>query len=99
MEKLFAVCTPGLEVFAAQELQQLGLMRRHEIGSSAEPGGIEFEGSYQDVYRANLSLRTVSRVLVRLVSFTLPNFPNSVGRRAVCFGKTISLRDDRSHYV
>ncbi len=90
MEKLFAVCTPGLEPFAAQELYQLGLTggspsprsetfptesgASYETGSY-ESGGIEFEGSLQDVYRANLYLRTASRVLVRLGQFYAAEFP------------------------
>ena len=75
MEKLFAVCTPGLETFAVQELHQLGLIDRHETGSLVEPGSIEFQGSFQDVYRANLSLRTASRLLVRLGQFYAAEFP------------------------
>jgi len=85
MEKLFAVCTPGLEPLAAQELHQLGLMDgssspRPETFSTAsgvsyESGGIEFQGSLQDAYRANLHLRTASRVLVRLGQFYAAEFP------------------------
>ena len=90
MEKLFAVCTPGLEPFAAQELYQLGLMGVSsslrsetfptESGASYESGGyesggIEFQGSLQDAYRANLYLRTASRVLVRLGQFYAAGFP------------------------
>jgi putative N6-adenine-specific DNA methylase len=85
MEKLFAVCTPGLEPIAAQELDQLGLMgscssSRSETsptegGSPSEYGGIEFQGSIHDVYRANLYLRTASRVLVRLGQFYASAFP------------------------
>jgi len=80
MEKLFAVCTPGLEPFAAQELHRLGLMGGDESGASAksghdESGGIEFQGSLHDVYRANLYLRTASRVLVRLGQFYAAEFP------------------------
>ena len=75
MEKLFVVCTPGLESFAAQELHQLGLMGGDESGSAYEPGGIEFQGSLHDVYRANLHLRTASRVLVRLGQFYAAEFP------------------------
>jgi len=90
MEKLFAVCTPGLEPFAAQELSQLGLMDcdpsarlkifSTESGASYEsvdyePGGIEFQGSLHDAYRANLYLRTASRVLVRLGQFYAAEFP------------------------
>src|SRR3972149_9521984 len=90
MEKLFAVCTPGLEPFAAQELYQLGLMG---VSSSSRPdtfptesgasyesggyesGGIEFQGSLHEAYRANLYLRTASRVLVRLGQFYAAEFP------------------------
>jgi len=85
MEKLFAVCTPGLEPFAAQELHQLGLMGGYsssrlrafstESGSPYESGGIEFQGSLHDAYRANLYLRTASRVLVRLGQFYAAEFP------------------------
>ena len=85
MEKLFAVCTPGLEPIAAQELDQLGLMgicsssrsetSPTEDGSPSEYGGIEFQGSIHDVYRANLNLRTASRVLVRLGQFYASAFP------------------------
>lgn len=78
MEKLFAVCAPGLGPFTALELDQLGLMGSHpprsenfptEKGPPDESGGIEFQGSLHDVYRANLYLRTASRVLVRLGEF------------------------------
>ena len=85
MEKLFAVCTPGLEPFTALELDQLGLMGSHspsrsekfltEKGPQFESGGIEFHGSLHDVYRANLYLRTASRVLVRLGEFYASAFP------------------------
>jgi putative N6-adenine-specific DNA methylase len=85
MEKLFAVCAPGLEPFTGLELDRLGLMGSHppsrsenfltKKGSPYEPGGIEFQGSLHDVYRANLYLRTASRVLVRLGEFYASAFP------------------------
>ncbi len=85
MERLFAVCAPGLEPFAALELDQLGLIGSHspsqseniltERGPQYESGGIEFHGSLHDVYRANLYLRTASRVLVRLGEFYAFAFP------------------------
>src|SRR5512137_2975889 len=75
MEKLFAVCAPGLESFVAQELRQLGLIARGESGSAYDPGGIAFQGSLRDAYRANLHLRTASRVLVRLGQFYTAGFP------------------------
>ncbi len=74
MEQFFAVSTPGLEPFVAQELHQLGLMGGDKSGSLYEPGGIEFQGSFHDVYRANLYLRTASRVLVRLGRFYAAEF-------------------------
>jgi putative N6-adenine-specific DNA methylase len=40
-----------------------------------ETGGIEFEGSLTDLYRANLRLRTASRILARLGEFHATVFP------------------------
>jgi putative N6-adenine-specific DNA methylase len=85
MERLFAVCTPGLESFTAQELVQLGLIESHSPPRSEdsltgnkteyESGGMEFQGSLHDVYRTNLYLRTASRVLVRVGKFYASAFP------------------------
>jgi putative N6-adenine-specific DNA methylase len=61
---LFAVTAPGLESLTGRELEQLGLPP-----SDTEPGGVAFQGSLIDVARANLWLRTATRVLVRLGSF------------------------------
>jgi putative N6-adenine-specific DNA methylase len=61
---LFAVTAPGLESLTGRELAQLGL-----LPSGTEPGGVAFQGSLIDVARANLWLRTATRVLVRLGSF------------------------------
>jgi putative N6-adenine-specific DNA methylase len=127
MEKLFAVCAPGLEPFTALELDQSGLIGSHTpprsenfliekgppygrqvprkprllggvkghnqnenflsgkpppclsrlngMGGELQSGGIEFQGSLHEVYRANLYLRTASRVLVRLGEFYASAFP------------------------
>lgn len=75
MEQFFAVSTPGLESFVAQELHQLGLMGGDKSGSPYDLGGVEFQGSFHDVYRANLYLRAASRVLVRLGRFYAAEFP------------------------
>jgi putative N6-adenine-specific DNA methylase len=85
MEKIFAVCTPGLESFVSLELDQLGLKRNHSLAQSEtlqtedpfqyESGGIEFQASLHDIYRANLYLRTASRLLVRLGEFHASAFP------------------------
>ena len=75
METLFAVCTPGLEIFVAQELDQVGLTGCYKSGPLYQSGGVEFKGSLDDIYRANLYLRTASRVLVRLGQFYAAGFP------------------------
>jgi putative N6-adenine-specific DNA methylase len=46
-----------------------------ESESSASSGGVDFPGGLDDVYRANLNLRTASRVLVRLGDFYAAGFP------------------------
>lgn len=61
---LYAVTAPGLEIHTAAELTRLGI-----TPTETEPGGVAFEGTLDDVARANLWLRTASRVLVRLGSF------------------------------
>jgi len=83
MEKLFAVCAPGLEPFVIQELAALELVNerpdaphRGQPGpGEAEAGGIEFNGDRTAIYRANLHLRTASRVLLRLGDFYAASFP------------------------
>lgn len=60
----FAVTSPGLESFTTRELLDLGFNNPVD-----EPGGITFQGGLADIYRANLHLRTASRILVRLGNF------------------------------
>ena len=62
---LYAVTAPGLELHTAGELTRIGI-----TPTETEPGGVAFEGTLDDVARANLWLRTASRVLVRLGSFS-----------------------------
>ena len=74
-----AVCAPGLGPFLATELTQLGLATRRAESPSEPSGhesdGIEFEGQLHDLYRANLWLRTASRIIVRLGEFYATAFP------------------------
>lgn len=65
---LFAITAPGLEALCAAELRALG------IAGAAEPGGVAWEGTMADVHRANLWLRTASRVVVRAASFRARTF-------------------------
>jgi putative N6-adenine-specific DNA methylase len=80
IEKLFAVCAPGLEPFTALELNHLGLLSQVQKGEAPESvkparaaqeeaGGVSFSGDLKAIYLANLHLRTTSRVLVRLGEF------------------------------
>jgi putative N6-adenine-specific DNA methylase len=61
---LYAVTAPGLESLTAAELRQLGIE-----AMGVEPGGVAFRGTLADVARANLWLRTPSRILLRLGTF------------------------------
>ncbi len=77
--KVFAVCAPGLEPYTGQELRNLGISTTAAFPSPGEhsgeeEGGIEFSGYRKDIYRANLHLRTASRILVRLDEFYTTTF-------------------------
>ena len=65
----FAQAAPGLSALVAGELRGLGL---GVVNVSSE--GVEFEADYADLYRANLGLRTASRVLVRIARFKAAHF-------------------------
>jgi putative N6-adenine-specific DNA methylase len=109
MTRLFAVCTPGLEPFLTRELNQLGLSTTSPYPppelfptpgiSIEEVGGVEFQGSLQDLYRVNLQLRTASRVLLLLGHFHAHTFAD-LHRRAKRLpwenflqpGRSVSLR-------
>jgi putative N6-adenine-specific DNA methylase len=65
-ESLFAACGPGLEPILRAEMAALGLVTRP---GPAETGGVSFEGGISAVQRANLHLRTASRVLLRMGNF------------------------------
>lgn len=59
----FAVTAPGFEELGLSELASLGLNGR------AVAGGVEFSGRLPACYLANLSLRTASRILMRVHTF------------------------------
>ena len=77
VQRLFAVSAPGLKPFLRSELEGLGLASLPEASAAEEEtswaadqgGGVEFHGSLADIYRANLHLRTATRVLLRLGEF------------------------------
>src|SRR6476661_1282703 len=66
--ELFASTALGLESIAAGELKSVGVRGKQETG------GVAFSGDLGRLYRANLWLRTASRVLVRLGRFHASTF-------------------------
>lgn len=61
MLRLSATCGLGLEELLAGELNALGMP-----AVAPERGAVSFAGTWEDVYRANLWLRTANRVLIEL---------------------------------
>ena len=60
----FATCAPGIEPVLHEEARALKLARLER-----QVGGVRFEGTMQDAWRANLWLRTAIRVLRRVDRF------------------------------
>ena len=69
---LFAIAAPGLEPLVERELRALG------IGGRIETGGVSFTGGLEAMYRANLHLRTASRIVARVAEFGARGFPELV---------------------
>ncbi|HOU16222.1 MAG TPA: THUMP domain-containing protein, partial [Anaerolineae bacterium] len=70
--QIFVASAPGIEDITAREVAELGLAQ--DGAARIVPGGVEFSGDLETVYRANLLLRTASRVLVRLSTFYATDF-------------------------
>lgn len=73
---MFAISAPGLERILGSELDQMGVPDAEEI-----EGGVAFNGDLSLLYNANLSLRTASRVVVRVAEFHADSF-HELERRA-----------------
>ena len=65
----FAITAPGLSGFAAGELTALGV----RVGE-VDGAGVAFEADARTLARANMRLRTVSRILVRIDEFRAATF-------------------------
>lgn len=63
-ETFFATCPPHFERVLQRECKEQRLSR-----IEAQPGGVQFAGPIEDAWRANLWLRTASRVLMRVARF------------------------------
>ena len=70
---LFAIAAPGLEPLVERELRALGV-----DGIHVDSGGVAFTGGREAIYRANLHLRTASRVIARVGEFGARGFPELV---------------------
>ena len=64
----FAIAAPGLEPLVAAELAGLGVAAR------VEAGGVAWHGDLESIARANLWLRTASRIVVRIGEFRARTF-------------------------
>jgi putative N6-adenine-specific DNA methylase len=62
--ELFAICAPGLEDVLEAEMRALDL----DVGKR-DIGGVAFSGGSSALYRANLWLRTATRVIARVGDF------------------------------
>jgi len=69
----FAAASPGLEKLCEKELLSL-FPDLKEL--AVFDGGVEFKGRLSDCYKANLHLRTPSRILMRIMEFSASNFRN-----------------------
>ena len=65
----WAVAAPGLEKIIALELAALGIKP-----GAIMPGGVEFTATDEELFTANLWLRTASRVIVRIAEFKVTAF-------------------------
>lgn len=62
--EIFLVTVPGLEQLLCDEALECGF-----AGAVAVPGGVTLQGTWPDVWRANLVLRGATRVLARIGGF------------------------------
>ncbi len=115
MDTYFAVTAPGIESITALELSRLGLLPAESLPAvkpaSSSPAeslvtphasleSLHFKGGLDALYRANLHLRTASRILVRLgMPFMARSFPELVEKasrlpweRFLTPGQPIALR-------
>lgn len=85
---IFLVAPPGLEPLLCDEARALGF-------ASATPvaGGVELQGGWPDVWRANLELRGASRVLARISAFRAFHLAQ-LDKRARKFPWADTLRPD-----
>jgi putative N6-adenine-specific DNA methylase len=70
VRQYYAITAPGFEACCRQELTGLGF---DDGDMSVDPGGAAFTGRFIDCQRANLHVRTATRILMRIDRFTATN--------------------------
>ncbi|WP_432450683.1 THUMP domain-containing class I SAM-dependent RNA methyltransferase [Aliiroseovarius marinus] len=86
--EIFLVAPPGLETHLADEARAAGF-----DAPTVSPGGVTTKGTWSEVWRANLTLRGATRVLVRLGEFRAFHMAQ-LDKRARKFPWADSLRTD-----
>ncbi len=66
--ELFLTAPPGLEPYLCEEAHSLGYPDAEVL-----PGGVMLKGTWQDIWRLNVSLRGATRVLARFAAFRAPH--------------------------
>ena len=68
--KWIASAAFGMEGMTGRDLKRLGMENVHVM----DIGGAEFEGSFEDAFRANLWLRTCDRIMLVMDRFKATTF-------------------------
>ena len=92
-EVFFATCAPGIEPVLHAEIRALALGKVER-----QVGGVHFEGTIRDAWRANLWLRTAVRVLKRVARFKVRN-ADALHAEASSVGWSRFLRADGTFVV
>lgn len=86
---LYSITAPGLQSVTASELALLGCGQTKQ-----SRGGVAWRGTARDLYRANLWLRTATRVVLRVASFHADSFAELERRaKAIPWGRFVRARD------
>ena len=88
--QLVATCLFGLEKFLGEEIDALGCKRIETID-----GRVTFEGTHEDIARANINLRLAERVFIKLGEFDAYSFNDLFeGTKALPWENFISRYDE-----
>jgi putative N6-adenine-specific DNA methylase len=91
VREYFAVTSPGFEKGCRHEIMGLGVDAH---GATMETGGVTFAGRFVDCQRANLHLRTATRILMRVATFAATN-PRQLARQTAAIPWELFLPADQ----